>query len=91
MPLAQKVKSYIQDANDFLKKKANPRPLSDELLCTIDVKGLYPDIPHKDGLIAISKALDTRKDQKISKDSLIQLVAECFLKDNYLPLSKKLQ
>ena len=81
-PLAQKVKSYIQDTNDFLKKRANLLPLPDDLiLCTIDVVGLYPDIPHEEGLIAIRKALDTRKDKTISTDSLIEL-AECVLKNN---------
>ena len=40
-PLAQKVKSYIQDTNDFLKKIANLPPLPDDLiLCAIDVVGL---------------------------------------------------
>ena len=51
------------------------------ILCTIDVVGLYPNIPHEEGLIAITKALDTRKDKTISADSLIEL-AECVLKNN---------
>ena len=76
-PLAQKVKSYIQDTNDFLKKIANLPPLPDDfILCTIDqieVVGLYPNIPHEEGLIAIRKALDTRKDKTVSTDSLIEL------------------
>ena len=80
--LAQKVKSYIQDKNDFLKKIANLPPLPDDLiLCTIDVVGLYPNIPHEEGLIAIRKALDTRKDKSILTDSFIEL-AECVLKNN---------
>ena len=80
--MARKVKTYIQDTNDVLKKVANPRPLSGELfLCTIDVKGLYLNIPHEDVLIAISKAFHTRKYQTISTDSLIKF-AECFLNCN---------
>ena len=76
-PLAQKVKSYIQD-----KKITNLPPLPDDLiLCTIDVVGLYPNIPHEEGLIAIRKALNTRKDKTISTDPLIEL-AECVLKNN---------
>ena len=81
-PLAQKVKSYIQDTNGFLKKIANLPPLPDDLiLCTIDVVGFYPNIPHEEGLIATRKALHTRKDKAISPDSLIEL-AECVLKNN---------
>ena len=74
------MKSYIQDTNDFLKKITNLPPLLDDLiLCTIRV--FYPNILHEEGLIAIRKAVDTRKDKPISKDSLIEL-AECGLKNN---------
>ena len=41
-PLAEKVKSYIQDTNDFFKKIANLPLFPDDLiLCTIDVVSLY--------------------------------------------------
>ena len=53
----------------------------DVILCTIDVVGLYPNIPHDEGLTAMRKALDLRKDQRISTESLIEL-AECVLKNN---------
>ena len=43
--------------------------------------GLYPSIPHEEGLIAIRKAVDTIKDITISTDCLIEL-AECVLKYN---------
>ena len=53
-PLAQKVKSCMQDTDDFLRKTANLPPLSyDLILCTIDVVGLYPNTPHEEGLIKI--------------------------------------
>ena len=59
----EKVKLYIKDTNDFLKKIANRLPLPDDLnLCTIDVVGFYLIIPDEEGLIAIRKALDTRKE-----------------------------
>ena len=42
-PIAQKVKSYIKDTNDFLRKlDALPSLPEDIILCTIDVMGLYP-------------------------------------------------
>ena len=81
-PLSQKVESFIKDTNDFLKKLNELRDLPDEfILCTIDVVGLYPNIPHKEGLETIRKALNKREDQAISTDSLI-LLAECVLKNN---------
>ena len=65
-----------------MKKLNELRDLPDDfILCTIDVVGLYPNIPHKEGLEAIRKELDKREDQTISTDSLIILV-ECLLKNN---------
>ena len=50
------MKCYIQDMNDFLKKISSLPPLPDDpILCTIDVVGLYSNIPHEEGLIAIRK------------------------------------
>ena len=77
-PLAQKVQSYIKDTNDFLKKLSNLPVLPDNvILCTIDVVGLYPNIPHA----AIKEALDKREDKSISTESILEL-AECVLKNN---------
>ena len=53
-PILQKVKSYIKDTNDFLRKLDALPPLpEDTILCTIDVVGLYPNIPHEGGLVAL--------------------------------------
>ena len=82
-PLSKNIKSYVKDTNDFLKKIRDlPDLPEDVILCTIDVTGLYPNIPHEDGLAAIREALDSREDQKISTDSLVEL-AELVLKNNY--------
>ena len=63
-PLAQNDKSYIRDTNDFLSKLASLPPFPDDvILCTINVVGLYPNIPCDEGLIAIRIALDLRKDK----------------------------
>ena len=59
-------------------------PLTDDLILSrIDAVILYPNIPHKERLRAIRKALDTRRDKTISTDFLIEL-PECALKDNIL-------
>ena len=58
-PLAQAVKSYIKDTNDFLNKLRSLPKLPDNIiLCTVDIVGLYPNIPHKEGLSALRKQLD---------------------------------
>lgn len=46
---------------DFLKKLSLPE---DALRCTVDVVGLYPNIPHEDGL-GVKKALSSREYQCI--------------------------
>ena len=62
-PLVQAVKSYIKDTNDFLNKlRSLPKLPSDIILCTVDVVGLYPNIPHEEGLSALRKRLDNRKE-----------------------------
>ena len=79
----------MKDTNDFLKNLNELRDLPDDLiLCTIDVVGLYPNIPHKEGLGAIRKALDKQEDQTISMDSLI-LLAGCVLKNNVFEHNKR--
>ena len=65
-----------------MKKLNALRDLLDDFsLCNIDVVGLYPNIPHKEGLEAIRKALDKPEDQTILTESLI-LLAQCVLKNN---------
>ena len=60
-PLAREVKSYIKDTNDFLKKlRYLPNLHDDIILCTVDVVGLYPNIPHDEGVPALRKRLDLR-------------------------------
>ena len=81
-PLAQNVKSFLQDTNDFLRKIDGLPPLSDNaILCTIDVVGLYPNIPHADGLDALKWALDSREDKTTSTESLLEL-PKCVLENN---------
>ena len=79
-PLAQNVRSYSKDNNDFLCKLANLSPLPDDfILFTIDFAGLYPNIPYDEGLIAMRKALGLRKDKRTSNQFFFEL-AECVLK-----------
>ena len=50
-PLSRKVKWYIKDTNHFLSKLKSLGKLSQgAILCTIDVVGFYPNIPHSEGL-----------------------------------------
>ena len=82
-PLAKSVRSYIKDTNPFLQKIASLNRLpEDTTLCTIDVVGLYPSIPHDEGLKALRDVLNFRNDQTVSTESLVEL-ADVVLKNNF--------
>ena len=52
------INSYIKDTNDFLRKLMDIGTLPERaILCTVDVVGLYPHIPHDEGLQAVKEAL----------------------------------
>ena len=88
-PLAQAVKSYIKDRNDFLNKLRSLPELPDNIiLCTVDVVGLYPNISLEEGLSALRKRLDNRMEKYISSDTLCNL-AEVVLKNNIFKFGKK--
>ena len=78
--IAQKVTCY--DTNNFLRNlDALPSLPEDNILCTTYVLGLYPNIPHEDGLVAPRKTIGAREYKIFLTDSLIELV-EWDLKNN---------
>ena len=88
-PFAQKVKSYIKDINHFLSKlKSLVKLTQGAILCTIDVVGLYPNIPHSEGLTSLGRFLELRDNKQISSDTLIEL-AEIVLKNNIFEFDEK--
>ncbi|XP_044184248.1 uncharacterized protein LOC122964605 [Acropora millepora] len=63
-PIVSEINSYIKDTNDFLHKLGRIGDLPEgAILCTIDVVGLYPHIPHNEGLEALKEALSTLEGQ----------------------------
>ena len=81
-PLARGVKSYIKGTNDFLRKLRSLPNLPDKItLCTVDVGGLYPNIPHDKGLPALRKRLDLRQEKDVPTSTLLEL-AEVVLKNH---------
>ena len=88
-PLTREVKSYIKDNNDFLEKLCSLTNLpNDIILCSVDVAGLYPNIPHDEGLSAVQKRLELRRYKKVSTSTLVEL-AEVVLKNNVFTFGKK--
>ena len=59
------------------------------LLCTVDVVGLYPSIPHGEGLEAIRVALDRRDNPGVATDTLVGL-ASLVLDNNYFEFNDRI-
>ena len=65
-PPARKVKSCIKDTNNFLNKIKKLENLPDrEILCTMDVVGLYPNVPYGEDLDSVCRFLETRDNKQI--------------------------
>ena len=80
-PLAQKVKSYIKDTNHFFNKSKSLGKLPQEaILCTIDVVGLCPNVPHS--LTSLGRFLELGDNKQIFSDTLLEL-AEIVLKTTF--------
>ena len=89
-PLTKEVESYIKDTNHFLKKLHELGSLpKNEILCTTDIVGLYPNIPHEEGLASIRKHLDNRENKEVTTDTLVEL-ADTVLKNNYFQFLDKI-
>ena len=72
----------------FLKKlRSLPNLPDDIVLCTVDVVGLYPNIPHDEGLSALRKGLDLRQEKDVITSTLVEL-AEVVLKNNIFAFNK---
>ena len=80
--VSQLVPSLIKDTTDFLKKLHNLGFIPNTaILCTIDVVGLYPHIPHHEGLDSLQWAMEN-SDGEMPVDSLVSL-AKLVLENNY--------
>ena len=55
--------------------------------CTVDAAGLYPNIPHVEGLSPLKKPLDNRMEKLTSSDTLFDL-SEVKLKNSFLKFGK---
>ena len=83
--LVQKVPSYIRDTADFLKKLQSIIDLSSEtLLVTLDVKSLYTNIPHSEGIEACRAALNTRQVLQPPTKYLIHLIKLILTKNSFI-------
>ena len=78
-----------KDTNHFLRKIKELGQLQEGIiLYAIDVVGLYPNIPHDEGLAFLKDFLDSRVEKQVTTDTSIEL-AELVLKNNIFEFSDK--
>ena len=58
------------------------------ILCTMEVVGLYPNIPHGEGLASLRRFLEDRDSKQVSSNTLTEL-AELVLKNNIFEFDEK--
>ena len=89
-PLMESGWSYVRDSGDFIDKmKRIGKVPEGSFLVTADVVGLYPSIPHKEGILALKSKLEEQTSSKIPTNDLVKL-AESVLKTIFLNLKTKL-
>jgi len=82
-------KSYIKDSSDFLAKiKELGKIPEDSFLVTCDVVGLYPSIPHSDGLRTLERRLKERTEINVPTEDLVEM-ADFVLKNNVFEFADK--
>jgi hypothetical protein len=90
--LVPKIPSYLQDTPDLLRKLEKWKTVSlpeDLFLVSIDVVGLYTNIPHDEGLDTFKEALDKREDKTVTTDLLVEMLSKV-LKTNIFEFNEGL-
>ena len=64
-PLVPKIRSYIKDTTDFIQKIENIELRPGTVLVTLDVTSLYTNIPHIEGVKAVSEFLSVHRDSTL--------------------------
>ena len=89
-PFISFTRSYVKDTNHLLAKLAKLGSIPHgAFLYTADVVGIYPSIPHGEGLGAMREALDGRVNSTVATDTLFGLVS-LVLNNNYFEFNGKI-
>ena len=85
-PIVSKLKSYIKDTSDFLRKIKDIGEIpKDAILVTMDVTGLYTNIDNTEGLEAMREALEeSSQNQKPSANALTLMMRLILMLNNFV-------
>ena len=87
--LVPTIPSYLKDTSHLLQILLGKTLAPGDILVTIDVKSLYTNIPHTEGIAALNKTLE-ETDIHPMKKLLICRLANLVLTKNYFTFNKKL-
>ena len=85
-PIVTKLKSYIKDTSDFVKKiKEMGKVPKDSILVTMDVKALYTNVDHNEGSEAMHEALSgSNRRRNPSANALTPLMRLVLILNNFV-------
>jgi hypothetical protein len=90
--LVPEIPSFLQDTPHLIRElevlKTTKIP-SNSFPISVDVVGLYTNIPHNEGINSLKEALDKRKNAEVSSDFLVKLLS-LVLKHNIFQFNGKL-
>ena len=88
-PLVIQTPAYLKDITDFLRKLTELGKLpSGCILMTLDVKSLYTNIPHTEGIEACRKTLDERSSRTPPTTYLTKMIELILTKNNFSAIAQ---
>ena len=88
--IANKHETYLQDTSNFLRTLNEVKGLDKKaILVTMDVKALFTNILHEEGLASLFEGLEERKDKTIPSEYLTKLM-EVLLRNNLFVFNEEL-
>ena len=88
-PYVPQIKSYVKDTTDFVNKiqdiNKHIDTSKDIILCTLDVKSLYTNIPHDEGIAAVASLLQKERptSYKPTNQSILKLLKMVLTMNNF--------
>jgi hypothetical protein len=75
-PIISEIKSHIKDTTDFINRIEKIKTIPENtILVTMDVKSLFTNIPHTEGINAVATALEKMNDNTVSTRVLIKFLS----------------
>ena len=75
-PMVNQLRSYIKDTTDFLNKISHLKNIpKDSILVTMDVKSLYTNIPHNEGINAVAQSLEGNDQSTCSTRMILKFLS----------------